>query len=171
LVEKRLLNLCKLGRIHYFENVLHFVQEHDLLGAVYLWPVAEEAKNHLFGQSSVLFKELDNAVCQLRMVHAKTLDFVKRNQDPSKEQLVLLLQWQGKAVDDRTENLEELRNTIEPLGLIDELEEDVVDGATDVGSQVEEFSVYAMQSGFEEVALSGVFGIEQLEKLGYVSMM
>jgi hypothetical protein len=83
---------------------------------------------------------------------------------------VLLLQWQGKAVDDRTENLEKLSNTVEPLGLVDELEEDVVDGTTNVGSQVEEFAVYAMESGLEEVTLSWIFRVEQLEKLGYVSI-
>jgi len=40
LVEQRLLNLSKLSRVHDFKNVLYFVEEHDLLCAVYFGPVA-----------------------------------------------------------------------------------------------------------------------------------
>lgn len=54
LVEQRFLHLRKLGWIHDLEDVLNLVQEHDLLGAVHLWPVSEETQNHLFCQSSVL---------------------------------------------------------------------------------------------------------------------
>jgi hypothetical protein len=85
LAEKWLLDLGKFGRIHDLENILHFVEEHDLFGAVDLWPVAQKAENHLFGQGGILLKELNNAVGQLWVVHAETLDLVKGNQNPSKE--------------------------------------------------------------------------------------
>ena len=40
LIEQRFLHLGELGRIHDFENVLYFVQKHDLFGAVDLGPVS-----------------------------------------------------------------------------------------------------------------------------------
>jgi len=73
---------------------------------------------------------------------------------------VLLLQWQSETVDDGPENLEKLGDTVEALCLVDELEEDVVDGSADVGAEVEEFAVYAMERSLQEVAFSGVFRVE-----------
>ena len=99
------------------------------------------------------------------MVHAQTLDFVERDEHPRKEQLVLFLQWQSKTVDYRTENLEKLGDAVEALRLVNELEEDVVDGSADVGAKVEKFAVYAMERSLQEVAFSGVFRVEKLEQL------
>ena len=115
---------------------------------------------NLLSQSSVLFQELDDAVGQLRVVHAKTLHLVKRNQNTSQEELVLFLERQGEAVDNRSQNFQQLRDTIETLRFIDELEEHVVDRSPNVGSEVEEFAVNAVKSRLEEIALSGVLGIE-----------
>lgn len=42
LVEERLLDLGKLGRIHDLKDIFHFVEEHNLLRAVGLRPVTEE---------------------------------------------------------------------------------------------------------------------------------
>jgi hypothetical protein len=78
---------------------------------------------------------------------------------------VLFLQWQSKTVDYRTKNLEKLGDTVETFRLIYELEEDIVDGTADVGAEVEEFTVYAMERGLQEVAFSGVFGVEKLKQL------
>jgi hypothetical protein len=97
------------------------------------------------------------------MIHAQTLHFVERNEHPGEEQLVLLLQWQSKTVDYRTENFEKLGDTVEALRLVDELKEDIVDRSADVGAEVEEFAVYAMERGLEEIAFSGVFRVEKLE--------
>jgi len=57
-------------------------------------------------------------------------------------------------------NLEKLGDTVEALCLVDELEEDVVDGSADVGAEVEEFAVYAMERSLQEVAFPGVFRVE-----------
>lgn len=40
LIKQRFLDLCKLGRVHHFEDVFDLVQEHNLFGTVYFWPVA-----------------------------------------------------------------------------------------------------------------------------------
>jgi hypothetical protein len=138
LVEQGLLDLCKFGRIHDFENVFHFVQEHDLFGTVDLRPVSEQAQNDLLCEGGILLEELYDTVCQLRVIHAQALDLVQRYQDSGQEKLVLLLQWQSETIDDRSENFEQFRDAIESLCLVDELEENVVDGAADVRAEVEE---------------------------------
>jgi hypothetical protein len=46
---------------------------------------------------------------------------------------VLLFQWQGETVDDGSKNLKKLGDTVKALRLVDELKEDVVDGAANVG--------------------------------------
>ena len=66
------------------------------------------------------------------MIHAQTLDFVQGNEDPGEEKFVLLLQWQRETIDNGAENLEKFGDAVEPLRLINELEEDVVDGAADI---------------------------------------
>lgn len=91
------------------------------------------------------------------MIHAQTLDLVKRNEDPCEEELVFLFQRQSETVDDGTENLEKLGNSVEPFSFVDKLEEDVVDRTTNIRSKVEELAVYAMQCRFQKVSFSGVF--------------
>ena len=170
MVEQGLLDLCELGWIHDFEYVFHFVQEHNLFGAVDLGPVSEQTQNDLLCKGSILLEELDNTVRQLRMVHAQALDLVQRYQDSGQEKLVLLLQWQREPVDYRSEDFEQFRNAVEPLCLVYELEENVVDGAANIRAEVEELSVYAVECGLQEVALSWIFRVEQLEKLLHVSL-
>lgn len=45
---------------------------------------------------------------------------------------MLLLQRQGKTIDDGSHDLQQLRNPIESLGLVGELEEDIIDRSTDI---------------------------------------
>lgn len=145
LVEQRFLHLCELRWIHDLEDVFYFIQEHDLFGAVHLGPVAKKTKDNLFCQRSILLQKLNNAVCELWVIHAQALHFVQGNEHSSEEELVLLLQWQSKTINDGSQNLEKFSNAIESLGFVDELEEDIVDGATNVGAEVQEFSIYAVQ--------------------------
>lgn len=90
---------------------------------------------------------------------------MEREEYPREEYFVFLLQWQGEAIDDRTKNFKQLGYTIESLGLVDELEEHIVDGAPNVRPKVEEFAVDPVQSCFEEIPFSGVFGIEKIKQL------
>jgi hypothetical protein len=54
------------------------------------------------------------------------------NEDPRKEKLMLLLQWKRETINNGAENLKKFGDAIESLRLVNELEKDVVDGATDV---------------------------------------
>lgn len=78
---------------------------------------------------------------------------------------MLLFQRECEAIDDGSQNFEKLGNAVESLGLVSELEENIVDRTTNIRPQVQEFAVNAMQGGFEEVAFPGVFGIKQLQQL------
>ena len=82
---------------------------------------------------------------------------------------MLLFERQCKTIDDRAQNFEQLSNAVEALGLISELEEDVVDRPSDVRSQVQEFAIYSVQSGLEKISLPWIFRIEQLEKLNLLA--
>lgn len=44
-------------------------------------------------------------------------------------------------------------------------EEDMVDVSPDMGSQTQEFAIDAMENGFEELSLSGIFCVKQLQQL------
>jgi hypothetical protein len=70
------LDLHKLLRLHDVEDLLRLVQEHDLLGAVDLGPVAEEAQDHLLTQRLVLLQELHDAVGELGVVQGQGLGLV-----------------------------------------------------------------------------------------------
>lgn len=78
---------------------------------------------------------------------------------------MFFLKRQRKTIDDRPENLEELRNSIKPFCLVDKLEEDVVYRASDVGPEVQEFSVDSMERSLEEIPFAGIFRVKQFKKL------
>ena len=48
LMENGLLYFSELRRIHDFEDIFYFIEEHDFFGAVDFWPVSEKAENNLF---------------------------------------------------------------------------------------------------------------------------
>lgn len=66
------------------------------------------------------------------MVHTQALHLVERQQDTSEEELVFFLERKSEAIDDRSKNFQKLRNTVKTLGLVGKLEEDIVDGTSDV---------------------------------------
>ena len=46
------------------------------------------------------------------------------------------------------------------FSLVDELEENIVDGSTDKCSKIEEFAIYSMERRFEEVSFTRVLAVE-----------
>lgn len=65
LVKYRFLNLCEFRRIHDFEDVFNFVQEHDFLCTIDFWPISEEPKDHLFMVSvTIKYARKDNSPLQ-----------------------------------------------------------------------------------------------------------
>jgi hypothetical protein len=96
------------------------------------------------------------------MVHAEALGLVKRQQDSGKEDLMLLFEGEGETVDDGSKNLEEFGNAVKTFGFIGELEEYVVDGSSNEGSEVQELAVDTVQGCLEEITLTRVLGIKEL---------
>jgi hypothetical protein len=141
LLEQRFHDLLKLLRFHDVQNLFNLVEEHDLLGRVDLGPIPQETHHDLFRQRSVLFQELDDTVCELGMVERQRLGLVQGDEDPGEESLVFFLERECEPVDDGPEYLEKLGDPVVSLGLVDELEKDVVDGSTDESSEVEEFAI------------------------------
>lgn len=76
---------------------------------------------------------------------------------------MLLLEWQSKAIDYGAEYFQQLSNAIEPFCFVNELKEDVVDRASDEGSQVQELAVYSVEGRLQEVSLSRILGIKEFQ--------
>jgi hypothetical protein len=165
LVEERDLDLVKFGRLHDFKDVFNFIDKHDFLGTVDFGPVFQESADdlsrqprnthrnkgggcwYLLGKSRILFQELNNTIRQLRMIQNQTLGFVQRHQNPRQKDLVLLLERQGKPIDDTPQDLEEFGNPIKVFRLVHKLEKDIVDGPADKRAKAEEFPVYSVERG------------------------
>ena len=90
---------------------------------------------------------------------------MKRDEHTGQERLVFLLERKGESVDDGTEYFQELGDSVVSLGLVDELEEYVVDRTTNERSEVEEFSVDSVKGRLEEITLSRVLAVEEFQKL------
>lgn len=82
---------------------------------------------------------------------------------------MFLFEWQSETIDDGPKDLEQLSNAIESLSFVNELEKDVVDGTSNVRTQVQELAVNAMQCSFEKVSLPGVLGVKKFKKLLAIS--
>lgn len=80
---------------------------------------------------------------------------------------MFVFQGKGESVNDRTENFQQLGDTIMPFSLVYELEEDIVDRSSNEGSEIKEFTVDPMKGGFEEVSLARVFAVEKVKQLLY----
>ena len=75
---------------------------------------------YCLSQLWVLLQELDHTVSQLGLVLNQSLGLVQREQHLGQELLVLGFEREGKTVDDASQDLQQLGNTIELLGLVDE---------------------------------------------------
>lgn len=61
------------------------------------------------------------------MIHAQTLDLMQRYENPREEQLVFFLQRKRETVDYRAKDFQQLSDTVEPFGLVDELKKYIID--------------------------------------------
>jgi len=72
----------------------------------------------------------------------------------------------GRVLRRLTEDFEQLGNAVVVLRLVDKTEEDGADGLADEGPMGHEFPIDAMEDGFEVVALTRVFAVEQFDERG-----
>jgi len=108
---------------------------------------------------------LNDTVGELGVVESEGFGLVQGDEDSGEEGLVFFFEREGESVDDGSQDFEEFGDSVVTFGFVDKLEEDVVDGATDEGSEVEEATVDSMKGSFEEVSLSGIFAVEEFEEL------
>lgn len=76
LLEQVHLDLLEFSRVYDIKHFFHLAQEHDLLGRVHLRPEFEQAKHNILRKCRILLQELDNAICELWMVHRQALNLV-----------------------------------------------------------------------------------------------
>lgn len=109
----------------YFEE---FVEEHDFLGGVGEWPVAEESLDEEGGERGVFGEEEHGAPEELLVVELAGLDLVERDDDGLEEDHVLLPERHGEPADDAGQDVEQLGGSVELVVLVDQAVEAVVDG-------------------------------------------
>ena len=111
---------------------------------------------------------------------------MERHEDLEEEYLVLLFEREGEPVDDRSQDLQQLRHPVVPFSLVHEPVEDVVDLKrkgrliaiqvhnllalpshllANVGPEPEEFPVDPVESRLQEVPLARVLRVEQIEQV------
>lgn len=76
--------------------------------------------------------------------------------------LVLIFEWQGKAIDDTAKNFKQLSNPIVMFCLKDKTVEDIIDSLSDKRSMDHKLPIYPMQNGLQVVALPRVFRVKKL---------
>mmetsp|Transcript_36934 Transcript_36934/g.82122 ORF Transcript_36934/g.82122 Transcript_36934/m.82122 type:complete len:213 (+) Transcript_36934:1576-2214(+) len=165
LLEKWHHNLLELRCLRELQDLLQLAQEQDFLLAVGHRPELQQSLKHWVRQLAVLLNKLSYTVCQLLVVHCHALGLVKWHQRSLQEQLVLLLQWQCKAVDDGPKDFQQLCHSVVPLSLKDEPVEDIVDCLANERSVHHELAIDAMQNGLQVVPLPWVLRIKQLKQL------
>ena len=104
-------------------------------------------------------------VGELLLEGVDVLGLVERDERLDQERLVLLLQRQRKAVDDRAQDLEQLRDAVVVVALVDEAVEGVVDGAPDEGAVRHELAVHPVQDRLEVVTLARVLRVDEQDHL------
>ena len=100
LLEKRDHDLLELDGVDDVQDLLHFVEEHDFLRRVDLRPEAQETQHNFFRESRILLEELHHAVGELRVVQGQAFHLVERDEHACQEDLVLVLEREGEAIDD-----------------------------------------------------------------------
>lgn len=73
---------------------------------------------------------------------------------------MLVLEWQGKSIDDGAQNFQQLGNAVEALGFISELEEDIIDRPSNIRPEIQEFAIDAVKGGFQEVTLTRILRVK-----------
>ena len=114
-------SLHKLCCLREFQHFLQFPEKQDLLLAVCDRPVLQQSSEYSIRESWILFHELSDAVRQLLVIHSRALRFVQRQESALKENLMFLFQGECKTVNDTSKNLKQLRDTVVPLRLVNEL--------------------------------------------------
>jgi len=99
------------------------------------------------------------------VVEGDALWFVQGNEGPDQKLEVLLLERNGKSVDDATENLEEFSDTVVAFRFVYELVKEVRNGSADKGSVGHGFSANAVEDCLEVVSLAWIFRIEEFHQL------
>mmetsp|Transcript_50543 Transcript_50543/g.110589 ORF Transcript_50543/g.110589 Transcript_50543/m.110589 type:complete len:292 (+) Transcript_50543:505-1380(+) len=163
--EQLILHLHKLGRLSQFQDFLHLVEKQHLLGSVGGRPQTKCAVEDHGRQPRVFLRILRHAIRQLLVEAVQSSHLVQRNQGLLQHDLVLLLHRERKPVDDAAQNLKQFGNSIVGVALVNDLEEEILDGLANEGPQGHEFAIDSVEDGLQVVTLSWILRIKQIQEL------
>ena len=158
-------------RAELTHQILQFVEKKHLFGAGPRGPIAKQPLHDLpintrrecdeSAERRVLLRVERHAVGERRAVLFVLPHFVERNERLLEGLEVFGANRNREPVDDRREDLEEHRNPVVTLCLVEKCVEGVVDSAANRGAAVCELSVDSVSGHFEVFALLRVRRIEQ----------
>lgn len=162
-------------RLHQLQQILQLVEEPGLLRRVAVRPVLQQGLDDLalrrggerygLAERRVLRDVERHAVGELDGVVLVGLRLVQRDERALQGELVLRPNGHGEAVDDRGQDLQQLRDAVVRLLLVEELVEHVVDRFADRHAAVRQLAVDSVRDGFEELALALVQRVEQRDQM------
>ena len=127
--------------------------------------VREERESYGLAERGVLGDVERHAVGELDAVGLVGARFVERNERAAQRLLVLGTDGDGEAVDDGREDLQQLRDAVVLLVLVEELVEDVVDRLADGDAAVGQLAVDAVRHRLQTLALALVHRVEQRDQV------
>jgi len=84
---------------------------------------------------------------------------------------MFLFHWQRKPIDNTSQDLQQLENTIVPLSFKYKAVEDVVDGIPNEGPVHHVLAVNAVKNSLQILALAHVLGIKQVNEFHHKDMV
>ena len=78
---------------------------------------------------------------------------------------MLFFEWNGEAVDDTSEDLEQFSDTVVPVRFVHEAVKYIRNRFPNKATVAHEFAIDAVQNSFKVVALTGIFTVKELDEL------
>mmetsp|Transcript_30544 Transcript_30544/g.73209 ORF Transcript_30544/g.73209 Transcript_30544/m.73209 type:complete len:292 (-) Transcript_30544:350-1225(-) len=163
--EQLVLNLHKLRWLRQLQDLFDLVEEQHLLGSVGGRPQPQRPVENHGRQPRVFLRILCHAIGQLLVKAVQSSHLVQRNQGLFQHDLMLLLHREREPIDDTAQNFEQLGNSVVCVTLVNDLEEEILDGLADEGPQGHELAVNSVKDGLQIVTLSWILRIEEIQEL------
>mmetsp|Transcript_35887 Transcript_35887/g.61224 ORF Transcript_35887/g.61224 Transcript_35887/m.61224 type:complete len:261 (-) Transcript_35887:642-1424(-) len=163
--EESLADLVELVSSKQLKDFLQFIEEEHLFARARPGPAFEESIKDGCGSISILLNILNDTVGQLLVVQSYTLGLVEGDQCTDQELQVLLLQRNGKSINDGAQNFKQFSDSIMTFCLIDKAVEHIGNGPADERPVRHELSINSVKDCLQVVTLTRILRIKQLHKL------
>ena len=136
------------------KDFLKLRQKQCFLDAVSKWPIFQKSFEQWECKCSIFGQEQHGASQQLLVELRACLHLVKRNDDISEEDNVLISEWDSKSRNDTGKDIKKFGSTIELVCLLDQEMEALIHCLSNHLSSWDKFSIKLMQDVLEVVSFN-----------------